>query len=482
MHPSRLLSALSTAGLLLAASPSALAAADEAIASAPSPALATIGEAAYDPFAGELTIPYTGPAPKVLRSSIGSDRWFYDFSGAQLAGGGVRTQSFSGEFTGYTMANRPGGTGVRLTLRFAKAGNPGLTLRKSPDRILVYPYGKSLLEPPAGAALETPDWAMRPAALVSPTPKPKPTPTPKPTPQPTPAVKTQLPVPIFTAPPEPKPKPTPTPKPVPTPTPTPPAPRKVATRFSDVAYDNSRQALTLRFTGPVPGYSLTPVAGHRVIVDFPDTAFDRQPRSQALSTHPLLRSWAMRDEAAFNRTRVEITLAERGEVLLAADAKTGRLMILPQLLGQAAAQSNTQDQIYSVFGQAYFDRDMEGLVLPYYGTTPLYAVERVNDRFMYVDFLNAALNPTGLQYGAVSHYPLLDFWTLSKRAEQPLVRLALTMPYGGTPRVLDDRANKRLIVRPQLGPGAEGAAASPTPGPEFAPNAPATTEKVQVGF
>lgn len=486
---------LSLLALAAAGTPTPLAAASELETtvqaakptSKPKPAGAEIGAAGYDPVTGELVLPYTGPAPHAYLSSIGAGRWYYDFKPAHLARSGAQEGSFGGTgFTGFTMADWTERNSVRITLRFAKAGKPSMKIQPGLKRILILPYGKPLVAP---SALATPKrtpwpefvrasaspgaapWLQRPQILAPATPKPRAvaprqTAAPKP-----PAVATRLPMPILTPPPAPKPRPTPKPKPTPRPTPTPPPVRTVQARFSDVAYDQSRQALTLLFRGPVPGYALTPVAGNRVIVDFPQTAFDRQPRSQSLTAHPLVSRWTVRDEPAFNRTRVELTLAQRGEVLVAADARNGRLLILPQLLGQAAGQTTAQDQIYSVFGRAFFDPALEGVVLPYYGNTPLYAIERVNERFLYVDFLNAALNPLGVQFGTVDNYPLLDFWTLSKRAEQPLVRLALTLPYGGTPRVLDDRANKRLIIRPQLGAQASPAPSSaPSPEPSPAPS------------
>jgi hypothetical protein len=112
--------------------------------------------------------------------------------------------------------------------------------------------------------------------------------------------------------------------------------------------------------------------------------------------------------------------------------------------------------VATTFGRAYFDAAVGAVVVPYRGATPIYAIEPVGTSYMYLDFVNASVEPAGIQFESLPHGSALDFWLLARRPGRPMARLTINLPQAGYVRVLDDKANQRLLLVP--------AASPPTPG------------------
>jgi hypothetical protein len=346
-----------------------------------------------------------------------------------------------------------------------------------PEQHMLWIRERATKPSPTPAAQPTP--RPKPATKV-PTPKPAMTPypvqtqhlslpTPEPVPEtPTPRATTPLQRPLpWVAPPEPS--PTPTPRPTPRPTPKP--PRVIKTVFKGMYYDPSRQALVLPFTGDVPAYSLAQAGGTVLYVDFPTAkSGEKDAVMQAFDKPTLLTNWLATDSPKDGVFRVTLNLQQRGEVLVAVDGVRRQLLLIPQLLSALEkAPPPPGTEVTTVFMRGAYDPKTNAVAIPYYGSTPMFVVENVAPGTAYIDFLNSAITPVGVQTQAVPNFPLLSFWLMAKRPDQNIVRVSMTLPFGGHVDVLDDQANHRLFLVPQLGPAATP---TPLPTPQATPTVP----------
>jgi hypothetical protein len=306
-----------------------------------------------------------------------------------------------------------------------------------------------------------------PSGFSTPTPStPEGVPLPEPTapqasPVPTaePSVALVVPQTVITPPPVPSPTPKPTPKPTPRPTVRPkPA---IATHFTNAYYDHGRQALVLGYTGAVPAYGVVPGAGRSLTLEFPKTALVKKTTlMQVFSHHPLLTRWTAKDVAASGLVRIGFDTVAPGEVLVAVDAPHHQLLVLPQLQDKLELPPDMPTGVATTFGRAYFDAAVGAVVVPYKGATPIYAIEPVGPAYVYLDFVNASVEPAGIQFESLPHGSALDFWLLARRPGKPMARLAINLPQPGFVRVLDDKANLRLLLVPapqSAAPGGPGA-------------------------
>jgi hypothetical protein len=278
----------------------------------------------------------------------------------------------------------------------------------------------------------------------SPLPSPEPTEVPSPEPSPLPSAELVRPQVVITPPPvHPSPRPTARPRPTPKPH------VAIHTRFNNAYYDHSRQALVVSYAGDVPAYGLQTLSPTSMVLEFPHTALTRKTSLvQAFSYHPVLTRWMARGQGADGSVQVTFNTAGPGEVLVAVDPAHHQLLLLPQLQGTLELPPNMPATAGTTFGRAYFDAATGAVVLPYSGQTPLYAIEPVSASYLYLDFINAGLEPAGIQFENLGANPNLTFWLLARRPQQTTVRMALNLPYPGYVRVLDDRANQRLLLVP----------------------------------
>jgi hypothetical protein len=223
----------------------------------------------------------------------------------------------------------------------------------------------------------------------------------------------------------------------------------IATHFSNAYYDHGRQALVVSYSGAVPAYALQALSPTALVLDFPNTEMKRKiTLVQAFSYHPVLTRWMAKNQPSEGSVRVTFNTASPGEVLVAVDPVHHQLLLLPQIQGTLELPPNMPATAGTTFERAYYDAATGAVVVPYRGQTPLYAIEPVSASYLYLDFINAALEPSGVQYEDLASNPTLSFWLLARRPEKNTIRMALNLPYPGYVRVLDDRANHRLLLVP----------------------------------
>lgn len=469
-----------TAGRRIEVFPLGRAAVAPRLSPAPAPAgRPVIGRPYFDATRSVVVVPFSGPTPDYRVFTLGGAdyRVYFDFIGAVPAAGRTSSGRFGDTlFERWVLAPRSQEGPTRLTLHLARptrlvaqvAAADGQIRVSAPD--VRRPAPPRVPVPPR----PVPTGVLTPIPLA-PSPAPSPVPA-TPAPAPSPSAPLARPLPLVS--PLPTPRPTVRPTAVPAPTPRPSVRRVVATRFSNAYFDDARRALVMPFSGAPPAFYTVQPVPTTVTVDFPRSAISRKGTLvQNFTGHPLLTRWTAVELPAEDVVRVTFTLTQPGEVLVSHDVSRRQLLVFPQLRGDLDADAAGADLVSAVFGRAVFDAKSDALVLPYTGQTPLYAIARVSSNYLYVDFLNAAINPSGVQFERIQQHPLLSFWLLARRPERNVVRLALTLPYGGFARVLDDQANRRLLVMPQLGApeAAPTPAVVPTPTPSVSPETGAPT-------
>lgn len=439
-----------------------------ATASRPKPQAATarpgqragIGRPYLDATRGMVIVPFSGPTPDFRSGVLESDRrWIYfDFENATPVAGSRPYGRFNDpQFLRWAMARRPQRAATRLSVRLASRQTVSTEVHPELGQIWLmlpgrFPTSRLSNQPepvppallpfpmPAGISTPTPVTAEG-SPLPSPEPTPEATPTAAPTPEPEPSVALVRPQPVLTPPPA-TPKPTPRPKATAKPKPA------IATRFGVAYYDHARQALVMPYTGAVPAYALQPTSPTALAVTFPKSTLTRKATlMQAFTYHPVLARWTAKETASEGLVRVDFTTVAPGEVLVAVDAARKQLLLLPQLAGslELPAPENGEG---TVFGRAYYDASTGAVVVPYQGPTPLYALAPVSANYMYLDFIHTGLTPAGIQFETLPANPSLNFWLMARRPEAPIVRMAFNLPFQGYPRVLDDKANSRLLLVP----------------------------------
>jgi hypothetical protein len=222
------------------------------------------------------------------------------------------------------------------------------------------------------------------------------------------------------------------------------------TQFTSARYEQARQTLLLPFTGAVPAFSQTQLSPTAVAIDFPRSALsERNQLVQVFSEHPLLARWTAREEPDEGLVRVTFNTKSPGEVVVALDAARRALMLMPQLQNPTALPSGLPSAPSTLFGRAHFDVTIGALVVPYRGATPIFGTMSLSPTYHYVEFVGAGLEPAGLQFENLDGNPDLAHWRLSKRpGAANRVHLAVGTAIAGGLRVLDDRAQMRLLVVP----------------------------------
>jgi hypothetical protein len=226
-----------------------------------------------------------------------------------------------------------------------------------------------------------------------------------------------------------------------------PASGSIKTQVQGAFFDTGRQALVIRYTGAMPSYSLNRVAATAFGVDFARTALLPSSSNNAGGTNPSARWWltsAPQDQAV----HVNLTMPVPGDLLVAADALHGQLLLIPQPAGNVSLPLPPQHGVQTVFGRAHFDWYVGGVALSYTGLTPPYVVEAIDAQTSYVNFANAALKPDGVQLERITHFNHLSSWLLAQRPAHDLVRLALYGLAGAHVKIQDDRAHHRLLISP----------------------------------
>lgn len=416
-----------------------------------------IGRPFLDSARGMLIVPFRGAEPEYHTGVLESDhRWVYfDFENSQPMVGSRPYGRFADEvFVRWAMALRPKRAAVRLSVRLSAPRSLSAEVHPEVGQIwLMVPerFPTSQLSstgepvPPAMLPFPIPSGISTPTPVTpegSPLPSPEPSLAPSPEPTPLPSAELERPQVVITPPPV-HPSPRPTPKPTPKPH------VAIATRFTNAYYDHSRQALVVTYSGAVPAYGLQALSPTSMVLEFPHTALTKKGTLvQAFSYHPVLTRWMAKGLGTEGAVQVTFNTAGPGEVLVAVDPAHHQLLLLPQLQGTLELPPNMPASAGTSFGRAYYDPGTGAVVLPYHGQTPLYAIEPVSASYLYLDFINAGLDLSGIQYENLGANPGLTFWLLGCRPQQNTVRMALNLPYPGYVRVLDDRANQRLLLVP----------------------------------
>lgn len=433
---------------------------------APRAAQTALGRPFLDLARGMLVVPYQGARPSFRTGVLETDRrWFYlDFQQAAAAAGTSPFGRLEGAvFQSWVMARRPLKPPTRLVTR--------LSLRLSAPRALrteLHPELGQLwvILPRAAAGQAASGRPMPPRAAEAPRPAETAPPiavpagfsTPAPISAalreatPAPARPSKLPASLeqplaaYTPPPAVVSAPSPTP----TPRPSPVAKLPPLTQFTGARYDQTRQTLLLPFTGAVPAFSQTQLSPTALAVDFPRAALsERNQLVQVFSDHPLLARWTAREAADENLVRVTFNTNRPGEVVVALDASRRALMLMPQLQDPTPLPAGLPNAPSTLFGRAYFDVTIGALVVPYQGATPIFGTVSLSPTYHYVEFVGAGLAHAGLQFEHLEGNPDLAHWRLSKRpGAANRVHLAVSTAIAGGLRVLDDRAQKRLLVVP----------------------------------
>jgi hypothetical protein len=470
-----------------------------------------LGRPFYEPKRQVVVVPFSGPASDFSSHLLENDpRWIYfDFQDAMPEKPGSSGGALAGKtFERWAMSRRPGGKSTRLSLLRRDRAPIAAQIHADRHQIWILDPSRTVItgikptpKPKPKAAPKKLVPAPWPTVHSTPRPSPRPTaqptarptvhPTPRPIPRPTvrPTVAPERLTPIMEVPPEPLPTPRPTPtarlrRPVPVitpipavaPTPAPivrPTPRPkpaIKSTFSEVTFDPARQAVVLPFTGLTPSFTVLQASPTILYVDFPGARLSKAGTVvQSVERPVALARWMAGDSEEDGVVRVTLNLTGRGEVVVAHDPVRKQILLVPQVLGSVEkAPASAQDVVNTVFVRATFDRKLDALVVPYYGRTPLYAIEQISNQSVYINFLNAAVNPVGVQFDAVENHPLISFWLMAKRPDHNLVRVAMNLPFGGHVRVLDDQVNKRLLLVPQLGlapSSPAGAESNDTPPP-----------------
>jgi hypothetical protein len=425
----------------------------------------SLGRPFLDAARGMLVVPYQGAQPSFRTGVLETDRrWFYlDFTQAAAAGGVSPFGRFNdGVFQSWAMARRPFKSPTRLVTRLSLRLTAPRALRTElhPELgqvwvVLPRRAGQPVAEQPVtGRAVETP----RPAETAPPIAVPAGFTTPAPISAalreatPAPARPSKLPAGLeqplaaYTPPPA----IVATPSPTPTPRPSPVVKLPPLTRFTSARYDQARQTLLIPFTGAVPAFSQSQLSPTAVTIDFPRAALtERNQLVQVFSDHPLLARWTAREEADEGLVRVTFNTNRPGEVVVALDAARQALMLMPQLQDPTALPSGLPSAPSTLFGRAHFDVTIGALVVPYRGATPIFGTMSLSPTYHYVEFVGAGLEHAGLQFENLEGNPDLGHWRLSKRpGAANRVHLAVSTAIAGGLRVLDDRAQKRLLVVP----------------------------------
>lgn len=421
-----------------------------------------LGRPFLDAARGMLVVPFQGAPPSFRTGVLETDRrWFYlDFTQGAAARGVSPFGRFEGAvFQSWVMARRPSRTPTRLVTRLSlrlSAPRPLRTeLHPELGQLWVVLPGRAgqPLAPQAVRPADTP----RPAETAPPIAVPEGFTTPAPISQalreatPPPARPTKLPsgleqpLAAYTPP-----AIAPTAAPTPTPQPSPVVKLPPLTRFTGARYDQARQTLLIPFSGAVPAFSQTQISPTAVTIDFPRAALtERSQLVQVFSDHPLLARWTAREEPDESLVRITFNTNRPGEVVVALDASGRSLMLMPQLQAPTALPSGLPSAPSTLFGRAHYDVTIGALVLPYMGATPIYGTVALSPTYHYVEFVGAGLEHAGLQFENLEGNPDLAHWRLSKRpGAANRVHLAVSTALASGLRVLDDRAQKRLLVVP----------------------------------
>jgi hypothetical protein len=431
---------------------------------APRGAQTALGRPFLDGARGMLVVPYQGARPSFRAGVLETDRrWVYlDFAQAAAGAGMSPFGRFNGAvFQSWAMAKRPSKTPARLVTRLSMRLSAPRAIRTElhpelgqlwvilPGRTKQPPVARPLTESAARPA-ETP----RPAETAPPIAVPAGFTTPAPISAalreatPAPARPSKLPsgleqpLAAYTPP--------PTVVSAPSPTPTPLIKLPPLTQFTGARYDQARQTLLIPFTGAVPAFSQSQLSPTAVAIDFPRAALtERNQLVQVFSDHPLLARWTAREEADAGFVRVTFNTNRPGEVVVALDAARQALMLMPQLQDLTPLPPGLPSAPSTLFGRAHFDVTIGALVVPYQGATPIFGTTSLSPTYHYVEFVGAGLAHAGLQFEHLEGNPDLAHWRLSKRpGSANRVHLAVSTAIAGGLRVLDDRAQKRLLVVP----------------------------------
>jgi hypothetical protein len=355
---------------------------------------------------GEVAVPFEGPVPRLRRVVINDRRWYYDLEEATTTRE-VFPELVDGRGGKVRVARRPGGRTARIAVTLPAAGSPSLT----------FDWTRHLIR-------------VQPAAVYG-----------------------YLPVRRRTAPPFMEVR-------IPPPAARPPVPGAVSW-LERVGFDARRDMFVLPYRGAPPVFTINRRSERAFDVVCAGCAAPPGALAGDLPWSWLVRRWLVDRAAPPTVTLLSVELTAPGDVVAKVDAARHQLLVIPQLAGRTEAKPVASLKLRTVLGGATFQREHDWLVLPYYGSAPIFAVNQVARDTLYVDFGNAGLFPAGVQVEQVNNYPLLSQWVLAPRPLKPDTRLALKLPFGGHVRVLDDAAARRLYVKIVL----EDEAPAGLPGP-----------------
>jgi hypothetical protein len=221
------------------------------------------------------------------------------------------------------------------------------------------------------------------------------------------------------------------------------------TRFGTPSFAPERYALVLPYEGEPPNFEITALAPAELRVDFTRSLLAGQPVSNARpASDAVLATWSATQDATRGVTSLRLALTGAGEVVVARDDARQEILVFPQL--SAEGSPTTPGTVRTVLGPATFDEQVGGLALDYRGEVPRYTLTRLTRNVVYLDFPEAALNPTAVQFDTVSN-SLMSFWLIAPRLNREAVRAMLVLPFGGNVQLLEDQVTGRILLVPRLG-------------------------------
>lgn len=116
---------------------------------APTRAAATagLGQATFDANRSEVSVPYTGPAPRVTFYRLSPSHFYYEIQPARLSFGNVQFQAVGGSIERFTLANRPAPDVVRLSFQLSAGATPTMSVDAPHHRLIFLPLGHESAHP-----------------------------------------------------------------------------------------------------------------------------------------------------------------------------------------------------------------------------------------------------------------------------------------------------------------------------------------------
>ncbi|MDB5098649.1 MAG: hypothetical protein JWM80_3070 [Cyanobacteria bacterium RYN_339] len=227
------------------------------------------------------------------------------------------------------------------------------------------------------------------------------------------------------------------------------------TTFQRPYFDQARRGLVIPYTGEAPVYRFNEQQDAAATLEIKGALAPLGKLEQHFGNHAVMQAWQVERNAGAGTISVGMSFRHPAELVVALDPSHHQLLLLPQPRvagGDVAAAAEP----VGTLSAARLPAEGRQIFIPYTGRVPAYSIEQVSATQAYVDFEGAQLEANAVQYAEPPFHPTVSHWLLTERAQQHLVRLALTLHQPGGVAVFQDRTNQRLVVElngdePQLG-------------------------------